>query len=481
MLALPIFVLAVLAGLWLLRRPVAALHRIAAQTHALEAFDMTPRPMVSSRIREIDQLGGATARLSRTLSSFLETSRALSRERDVESVLDKILHTVIQATLATGGALYQLDTHQQLARSCQQGRRPGVPTSTAAPLASGDDTDRPLVAQAASRRCTVTHSRDGALHVATPLHSRDGKLLGAMLVWLPLAPQAIGDADDTRVGFIEALSASAAVALENSQLLAEQRKQLAQITYQANHDLLTGLPNRSAFAARLDEAARDCQQRRRRMAVLYLDLDGFKPINDGLGHAVGNQVLIAVSRRLQALVGGNNMVARLVGDEFSILLVDAPPQSQIIALAENLLANLACVYEIGEHRIHLSASLGIAWNQPPPAYPQLLLQQADLALDKAKHQGRNTWSWHQAPRLENARQQVALRHDLHIALQAHQLVLHYQPLVSASNGRIVGVEALVRWQHPSLGLLTPEAFIPLAEHTGQIIPLFWSSRSGHFY
>ncbi|MGE4535162.1 bifunctional diguanylate cyclase/phosphodiesterase [Halomonas sp.] len=480
-LAVVIFTLAVLVGLWLLRRPVSALRRIAGRTRAIEAFDMTPRPPVPSSIREIGQLGAAIARLRCTLASFLETSIALSQERDVESLLDKILNTVLQATHASGGAVYQFQAHQGMVPSrmqgnglrqgngLKQGSRERPPTTADGVLDT--PADRRLVAQAATRRRTVTESRDGSLCVASPLLTREGRLLGAMLVWLPRAPQDDAGRQDTRVGFIEALSASAAVALENSQLLAGQREQLAQITYQASHDLLTGLPNRSAFTTRLETAAATCRQRHQRLAVLYLDLDGFKPINDGLGHAVGNQVLVAVAERLTALLGEHDSVARLVGDEFAILLVEAPPQAQIIALAERLLERLAQVYTVGEHRIHLSASLGIAWNQPPPAYPQMLLQQADLALEKAKRRGRNTWCWHQAPRIENARQQVERRRDLHLALQEQQLVLHYQPLVAAQDGRILGVEALVRWQHPRLGLLGPDAFIPLAEQTGQIIPL----------
>ncbi|APX93915.1 diguanylate cyclase [Halomonas sp. 1513] len=253
--------------------------------------------------------------------------------------------------------------------------------------------------------------------------------------------------------------------------ITKNKDQEARIAYQASHDLLTGLPNRSAFTDLLESAFQRSQRPTLPLALMYLDLDGFKAINDGLGHPIGNQVLAIVASRLETLVGTGNAVARLEGDEFAVLLENHPGLTQVARVAERILKGLAHPVEIDEHLIQLSASIGIACDCAALTHSHELIQRADLALDLAKHQGRNTWQWYRGQRTEHSRASVMMRHDLHAALHEGQFEVHYQPLVDALSGRICSLEALVRWQHPTRGLISPGDFIPLAESTGQIIPL----------
>ncbi len=253
--------------------------------------------------------------------------------------------------------------------------------------------------------------------------------------------------------------------------ITEQRQQAERLRYQASHDLLTGLANRGTFDDRLAEAFAAGRAQGRRLAVLHLDLDGFKSINDGLGPHIGNRMLVAVARRLEALIGPDHILARLVSDEFAVLLPSIDGCPDATALAERLLEGLAAPLEVEGQPLHISSSIGIACSGDDTDHPHEVLQRADLALEEAKRQGRNTWQWYRGRQVEQALGDVLLRNDLHTALSDGQFELLYQPMVEALNGRIGGIEALVRWRHPQRGLVSPEAFIPLAEHFGQIIPL----------
>ncbi|RBP28332.1 PAS domain S-box-containing protein/diguanylate cyclase (GGDEF)-like protein [Marinobacter pelagius] len=249
------------------------------------------------------------------------------------------------------------------------------------------------------------------------------------------------------------------------------KEQEAQIVFQATHDVLTGLPNQDAFTRRLEEVFESCKHQSGRVVILYLDLDGFKPINEGLGHTVGSRVLVCVATRLVEVAGDAAIVARLVGDEFGVLLSDCHTREEVTEVANHILKTLAEPIDVDQQRIHLSASIGIASNTESIEKSHELMQHADLALRRAKRQGRNTWQWYQGHTEEKARNTITLRQDLYTALIEDQFELHYQPIVDAMSGRLRSVEALVRWHHPSRGVVSPGEFIPLAEQTGQIIPL----------
>ncbi|MCE8053317.1 EAL domain-containing protein [Halomonas daqingensis] len=253
--------------------------------------------------------------------------------------------------------------------------------------------------------------------------------------------------------------------------ITEQKNQEAQIAHQATHDLLTDLPNRPALENRLEHVFRVSRENQKLLAVMHLDLDGFKAINDGLGYTVGNQLLMAVADRLRQLLRHTDTLARLTGDEFVFLMPGFRAREEVMDAAERILNALEHPFEIDGRALHISTSIGIACSDEDVHQAQELLQHADLAVEAAKKQGRNTWQWYQGEGVGHTSEHVMLRHDLHTALRENQFELYYQPVVDAVSGQIRSVEALVRWHHPTHGMVSPGIFIPIAEQTGQIIPL----------
>lgn len=244
----------------------------------------------------------------------------------------------------------------------------------------------------------------------------------------------------------------------------------ARLAYHASHDDLTRLPNRALFEDKLLAQFTLLQQDELRLAVLFVDLDDFKPINDNLGHAVGDRILVEVARRLQTSLGPNDTAARLGGDEFVMLLTGIREEAQVVERVECMLTTLARPYSLDGQELYLTASIGIALSQETTLQPQMLIQQADMAMYKAKQQGRNAYEWFTEAFTDSVSERMVLRNDLQEAIERDAFELHYQPLID-QRGQLAGVEALLRWQHPSKGWISPARFIPLAETTGQIIPI----------
>jgi diguanylate cyclase (GGDEF)-like protein/PAS domain S-box-containing protein len=250
--------------------------------------------------------------------------------------------------------------------------------------------------------------------------------------------------------------------------IAERKRMDAQIIYMAQHDLLTGLANRSMFTSALDLAIAHSLRTGKSFAVLYLDLDHFKDVNDTRGHLTGDRLLRLVAERLHAVVRLNENVSRFGGDEFAILLGDLHDPAEIGAVASRLIRSISKPFSIDGNDIHISASIGVAVYGKNACDAETLLSQADIALYRAKAEGRQTYRFFSDEMNEEVRSRVTLTDELRVAIPDGQLFLVYQPQVSAKDGRIVGVEALVRWRHPVRGILAPGCFLPVAESSGLI-------------
>jgi|GEM_PF-3953727 len=247
-------------------------------------------------------------------------------------------------------------------------------------------------------------------------------------------------------------------------LVIERHRTEARVRYQAEYDLLTDLPNRTYLRERLADLLSNSQ----RLAVLYIDLDHFKEINDTLGHQMGDQMLIDVARRLKATVGPGNLIARISGDEFIVVLVDYDSFNCVELVSESVRTVLTGDYTINHIKVWGSVSIGIALYPEQSRDVDELLRNADQALYVAKTEGRNCLSYFNQSMREKAQLRVRLSKDLRIALSSGQLSLRYQPIVDTISGQVYKAEALLRWEHPELGQVSPALFIPIAEETGLI-------------
>ena len=252
--------------------------------------------------------------------------------------------------------------------------------------------------------------------------------------------------------------------------ISEKKEQENRLAYQATHDVLTGLANRALFEDRLGHDFELARRSKHMLAVMFIDLDEFKPINDTLGHKVGDALLISIARALESAIRPTDTLARFGGDEFVLLLPDLDALSEAEDVASRILNTLARPHKIANHELYISASIGIAIQDEAMSFPEKLIQQADMAMYKAKQQGRDTFEVYSGDLDTKLSKRVTLRNDLQEAIESEQLYLNYQPQVD-QEGRFCGLEALVRWKHPQKGFISPADFIPVAEETGQIVPL----------
>lgn len=243
------------------------------------------------------------------------------------------------------------------------------------------------------------------------------------------------------------------------------------IDFLAHHDTLTGLYNRASLAACLEQALATARREHRPLAVMFLDLDRFKSTNDTLGHAAGDELLVEVAHRIRHCVREADIVARLSGDEFVVVLTDIEDAPTAARLAERIRQSIGQACVVGGLQVHTTPSIGMSFFPTDGNDAETLMKQADTAMYHAKSQGRNNIQFY-APELNQyALKRMRMEHDLREALTRHEFELHYQPQVEAVSGRIVAFEALVRWRSPTAGLVMPGDFIPIAEESGLILPL----------
>jgi len=249
-----------------------------------------------------------------------------------------------------------------------------------------------------------------------------------------------------------------------------QRKQ-AELYYLAHYDQLTRIPNRMLLNDRLQMACRDSDRSNMLVALIFVDLDRFKQINDTMGHRFGDLLLQAVAERLESCIRGNDTVARLGGDEFAVLLQKLGSASDADITAQRIVESLRLPFNILDREVFITASLGIAIYPRDEQESGNLLAKADAAMYEAKRSGRNAFRVYRPGLSMHSTDHLSLEAELRHAIERQELVLHYQPQVNVASGTVLGVEALVRWQHPQRGLLSPSAFIGIAEDSGMIIDI----------
>jgi diguanylate cyclase (GGDEF)-like protein/PAS domain S-box-containing protein len=245
----------------------------------------------------------------------------------------------------------------------------------------------------------------------------------------------------------------------------------AQLAHLAHHDPLTDLPNRLLLNERLTHALARADRHKTLVAVIFFDLDNFKNINDSFGHPVGDQLLQQVADRLVDIVRTDDTVARIGGDEFVLLLEDLEKPEDAVIAADKLQSVFLTPFELKDHVVRVTSSVGICLYPQDGRNAAVLLRNADAAMYRAKEEGRDTYRFYTEELTNNAFERVLLENNLREALEKEELVLYYQPQVDLESGRIIGLEALIRWRHPTLGMVSPSKFIPMAESSGLIIPI----------
>jgi diguanylate cyclase (GGDEF)-like protein len=288
-----------------------------------------------------------------------------------------------------------------------------------------------------------------------------GEMLGDIGVYLP--DSRLPTEEERQL--LERATSLAAVAIE-------RREFESALEHQALHDELTGLPNRTLLLDRIEQALARNRRLGHRLAVLFVDLDGFKLINDSLGHAAGDQLLRQVAARFAEAVRDGDTVGRFGGDEFLVLCEEVDDEAGAVAVADRLAQALEAPLEVADSEAFVRASIGVALAEPDGSVnAESLVRNADVAMYRAKAQGRDRTALFEEDLHRQVVARLDLERDLHRAIDDDQLVLHYQPIVRLADSQVVATEALVRWERPERGLVSPGDFIPLAEDTGLIVPI----------
>jgi diguanylate cyclase (GGDEF)-like protein len=252
------------------------------------------------------------------------------------------------------------------------------------------------------------------------------------------------------------------------ELLRERHQVRLRIDHMAFHDYLTGLPNRLLFLKELEKAIQQAERKHQNLAVLFLDLDRFKYVNDTFGHHVGDELIQEFAKRVSSCIRESDLLARIGGDEFTLFLRDFKTEEDVRHVAERIIRALKTPIHLEGHNIHVSTSIGIALFPQDGRDAKTLMQHADAAMYQAKEKGKNNYQWYKAGQTKQESHRILLENGLRLALEHGQLYLLFQPKVDLYSGEIIGAEAMIRWQHPQLGIVKPSEFIPLAEETGFI-------------
>lgn len=454
---------------------------------SLSPVDSSEDGWTTAVVRDISAAIAADSelrRLNRTLLVLSQCNEALVRAADESELLEAICRTAVEyggyqlawVGFALGDEMRSVlpvsshgghsDYIENLCISWADVERGRGPTGTA--IREG----RTIIAHQLETDCGFAPWQDAAQQqgfkcsVALPLKTKDG-VLGA----LNLYSSDEGAFTSDEIQLLEKLADDLAYGINNLRESARRAGAEFQLDYQANFDPLTGLTNRTLLKDRLQQALVQAQRNERRLAVVLLDLDRFKAVNESLGMVRGDQLLKAIGQRLVSALREGDTVARLSVDEFCVLMTDLANAGDAANLTHKLLKVVATPITIDQHEVFLSASAGISLFPKDGDDADLLLAHATSAMQSAKSLGGNTFHFYAPEMNQRVATRLALDGALRRSLERSELVLHYQPVVDLMSGEILGAEALIRWPHPEMGMVSPADFIPMAEETGVIVPL----------
>jgi diguanylate cyclase (GGDEF)-like protein len=409
----------------------------------------------------------------REVSTLLEAAKAMNLVLDLQEVLETILDCAHELLGSRDGSIMLVHGEDELRTVCASGDSAargarlrfgegiaGRVASTREPLLVTGVIDPERRTQDPGARRPATSS------LSVPLIHRH-VLLGVLNI---SAAEGLTYTEH-HLRALSLFGEQAAAAIANARLYEEQRLLASQNVYQALHDLLTNLPNRALFLDRVTHALSRRRRKDQLAALLFLDLDDFKLINDSLGHSAGDEVLISFAERLRGCVRSGDAIARFGGDEFAILVEDISSPAHAVAAAERILALFAEPFALGGRNVWLRASIGIAVESLAASSAEALLRNADIAKNVAKGQGKGRVVVFEETMHVDALRRLDLEVELQHALEQQQLTVHFQPIFALPTNKIVGIEALVRWQHLERGLLPAAAFLPLAEQAGLMVEI----------
>lgn len=456
---------------------VELLARLAESvSFALDNFDRA-----KEKARAEEQKEG----LTRMFAALSETNEAIMRAKTRAEMFELVCAAAVLGGKFTSTTIAVVEPGEEFLRiAASKGQNQERVRSTRFSISAGHPEGRGLTGTAFRTKAPcimndfLTNERTAHWHklakgggtrsgAGFPLLKKDGAAAGVLLF---LA----GEEDvftDELVELLARLAENISFALDNFDRADEKTRADERIEYLASHDSLTRLPNREMFNELLRHAIEAARRYRRRFAVLFIDLDRFKLINDSLGHDAGDMLLVEVASRLRGALRSSDVVARLGGDEFVVILEQTSERDDIESIAGKLLALLGEPLQLGGHECHTTASIGIAMYPSDGDDVQTLTKNADMAMYLAKEDGKNGFRFYIREIRTQSLERLTLETALRRALERDQFALHYQPKVDLASGQITGVEALLRWTHPELGVLSPMQFIPLAEETGLIVPI----------
>ncbi|MGI8590767.1 MAG: putative bifunctional diguanylate cyclase/phosphodiesterase [Nakamurella sp.] len=408
---------------------------------------------------------------------LIEFAHTLGTDFPIQTILDHLVTRIVELLPVTGAGVMLMGADQGLHFVAASDEMVLAIESLQNELIEGPCLDayhsgQPVAAVDldADARFPQFSPRASAAGVAAvfsfPLRLED-RCLGALDLYRDVAGPLTGQ--DLQMA--QVLADIAAGYLVSAQARADAEAAAARLHHLSLHDPLTGLPNRTLLVELLDRAVARARRSRSVAAVLFIDLDDFKSVNDTYGHHVGDQLLAAVADRLRRLLRPGDTLARLGGDEFVGLCEDMSGAADAEIIAQRIIAALAVPFDLPQARVSVTGSVGVAFSGPGQNIPALLLRNADFAMYQAKRRGGGQHHLIEPGAREAADSRVEVDRDLHTALALEQFALEYQPIVEVATGKLVGVEALLRWHHPVRGVVMPDVILPSAERTGLMVPI----------